>query len=107
MDFSRFDPTSFEQMIRALALETLGVSVSVFGDGPDGGREASWSGSFPQTKPPGVGHGYGVIQAKFKQNQEGVRKDNEWVLRCLRDELALWRQSATRTPKPDFLILCT
>jgi len=42
-----YDPTrlgerEFEHLSQALALAVLGAGVSVFGDGPDGGREASF-----------------------------------------------------------------
>lgn len=35
-------PHRFEELSQALALKEFGPSVEIFGDGPDGGREASF-----------------------------------------------------------------
>lgn len=35
---------SFEQLIQAIALKVVSPGVVVFGDGPDGGREATFNG---------------------------------------------------------------
>ena len=40
----RLDTSSFEQLIQALGMEILGPQLMIFGDGPDGGREATLSG---------------------------------------------------------------
>ena len=70
-DLSRLSTRSFEQLIQALCIREMGSGVVVFGDGPDGGREAIFEGavSFPSAVKPWSG--YGVIQAKFKQRPEG------------------------------------
>ena len=39
-DLSRLSSRSFEQLIQSLAIKVLGPGIVVFGDGPDGGREA-------------------------------------------------------------------
>lgn len=35
---------SFEQLVQALCCRVLGAGTVVFGDGPDGGREATYTG---------------------------------------------------------------
>jgi hypothetical protein len=35
---------SFEQLIQALSVKLFGPGVVIFGDGPDGGREATFEG---------------------------------------------------------------
>ncbi len=43
-DFTGLSPRSFEQMIQALSYKILGLGLVIFGDGPDGEREAIFSG---------------------------------------------------------------
>lgn len=108
MNFQGFSPDSFEQFIRALSLKVLGPGVTLFGNGPDGGREAVFQGTVNFPFPPiDVWDGYGVIQAKFKEKVEGTKKDQTWAAKQLNDELDLWKTSSKRNPKPDYFIYCT
>jgi hypothetical protein len=108
MNFQGFSPNSFEQFIRALALKVLGPGVTLFGNGPDGGREATFQGTLNFPFPPSdIWDGYGVIQAKFKETVEDTKKQQAWALNQLQSELNLWRTSAKRNPKPDYFIFCT
>ena len=76
-----FPPESFEQFVRVLALEVFGPGVTAFGNGPDGGREATFDGPVPYPFPPSSQwHGYGVIQAKFKEKPETTQEDQAWAL---------------------------
>ena len=54
-DLSRLNSRSFEQLIQVLAAKVLGQGLVVFGDGPDGGREATIQGRVPY--PTGVSSG--------------------------------------------------
>jgi hypothetical protein len=106
--FEGFSAESFEQFIRVLALKVLGPGVTIFGNGPDGGREASFHGRVNYPFPPAQQwEGYGVIQAKFKERQEGTRKEQSWAEAQLSAELAKWMSSAKRNPKPDYFVFCT
>lgn len=58
---------SFEQLIQSLALKVIGPNVVVYGDGPDGGREATFDGKVSYPSAADRWEGYGVIQAKFLQ----------------------------------------
>lgn len=96
-DFSRLSTRSFEQMIQSLSLAVIGGGVSIFGDGPDGGREATFEDlkNFPE---PGSGwSGYGVVQAKFRQRTG--RRDAEWALIELNKELKTISKSAQKKPE--------
>ena len=108
MDFSNFSPDSFEQFTQALAIKVLGGGVTIFGNGPDGGREATFNGklSFPHP-PENTWSGYGVIQAKFKENTETTQKDQDWAIAQLERELEKWQANPNRTPKPEYFIYCT
>ena len=64
-DLSRLGERPFENLCRALAVHVLGPGLQAFGDGPDGGREASFDGPVRfSTSPDGPWDGYGVLQAK-------------------------------------------
>ena len=108
MNFQGFSPDSFEQFIRALALKVIGPGVTIFGNGPDGGREAVFEGkvSFP-SPPENIWDGYGVLQAKFKEKLETTQKDQQWAKSQLEAELEKWVVNDKRTPKPDYFIFCT
>ena len=79
---------SFEQLVQALSLAVLGSSVSIFGDGPDGGREATFEGQihYPEGEP---WKGFGIVQAKFRQRPDAEPKVNaDWVIENLKEEFA-------------------
>lgn len=108
VDFSGFSSESFEQFIRALATKLIGPGVTAFGDGPDGGREATFSGKVPYPFPPlQQWDGYGVFQAKFKNSTEGNTKDQAWAIQQAKDELDRWLHSAKRRPKAEYFVFCT
>ena len=93
----RLNTRSFEQLIQALALETLGRHITIFGDGPDGGREATFSGAinFPQGSQ--SWNGYGVVQAKFKQQPDSrAQKNADWALSELKAEFKKLKPKGTK-----------
>jgi len=104
-DFSRLSTRSFEQLIQALAVAVIGPGVVVFGDGPDGGREATFDGyvSFPDPADPW--DGYGVVQAKFRQR--GQPKDGDWALAELKKELEKFTDATRQLRKPDYYLFAT
>ena len=87
-NLSGLNPREFEHLVQALALAVIGPGVMAFGDGPDGGREATFRGrmSYPSVSAPW--EGYLVIQAKFRQRPAGdPHKDGAWLLDQLNQEL--------------------
>lgn len=68
-------PRAFEQLTVALALKVLGHGVEAFGSGPDGGREATYTGPVNWSATTGFGadswDGYVVLQAKQKETLGG------------------------------------
>lgn len=103
-DFSRLSHRSFEQMIQSLALASIGPGVNVFGDGPDGGREATFEGmsSFPDSSSPWTG--YGIIQAKFRQRIG--EKDGDWALKEFEKDLKKISENS-KIRKPEYYIFVT
>lgn len=103
-----FTPDSFEQFIRMLAIKLIGPGVMAFGNGPDGGREATFDGKVPFPFPPtDEWNGYGVIQAKFKEKRESTQIDQAWGLKCLRTELDAFVEKRKSSRKPEYYVFAT
>lgn len=108
-DFSRLGPDGFEQLVQALALASIGGRVRIFGDGRDGGREATFNGD---CSVPGGGDwtGYGVIQAKFKSRITSTALDQSWFFAEATKELDAWvgrGRKTRRVPSPEYLVFAT
>lgn len=106
-DFSRLSTRAFEQLIQALAAVVVGPGIVVFGDGPDGGREATFDGRISFPDPSANWHGYGVVQAKFRQRMGDTGKDGNWALRELEKELKKFAHSARALRKPEYYLFAT
>src|ERR1700733_2925430 len=103
-----FSPEAFEQFVRALGIRVFGPGLTAFGNGPDGGREATFRGIVDYPFPPATQwSGYGVIQAKCKESSESTQKNQDWALRQLSAELAAFAKSKKRSPKPDYYVFVT
>jgi hypothetical protein len=100
---------SFEQMIQALACKIIGPGIVIFGDGPDGGREATSTGclsNFPS--PTDCWDGYLVVQAKFCQRPKGKPgEDARWAAEQLKKELDAFAVAKTKRRKPQYYIFAT
>lgn len=97
---------SFEQLVQALALKVISPGVSIFGDGPDGGREATFDGDTTYPSAAAPWRGYGVLQAKFMQVPTDSTRAGEWAHTQLVDELRAYEDGRSRR-KPDFFIFAT
>ncbi|MFJ4793340.1 NACHT domain-containing protein [Kitasatospora purpeofusca] len=117
-DLTRLGTRAFEQMVVSLALRELGPGVNAFGDGPDGGREATFEGTInwsatsagivPEVD---VWSGYTVLQAKFQVKPKRTPRDNVlWLQKEIRQEIQRWALSAkdgTRKRLPDYIVFVT
>jgi hypothetical protein len=106
-DLSRLSTRSFEQLVQALALAVISPGVSIFGDGRDGGREASFDGRVPFPSPAAPWEGYGIVQAKFRQCPLGGGKDADWALTELKGELAKLSNPGRRGRSPEYYLFAT
>jgi hypothetical protein len=106
-DFSRLSSRSFEQLIQTLGTKVLGPGTTIFGDGPDGAREATFEGKVPYPSASDQWDGYIVVQAKFKQRNEGVRKDGQWAIEQLRGELEKFASRPKGLRRPQYYLFCT
>ena len=83
----RLNTRSFEQLVQALAIEIIGKQLIVFGDGPDGGREATFEGPVKYPEGKKQWSGYGMMQAKFRQQPHSLAKKNaDWAIEQLKAE---------------------
>lgn len=84
----RLNTREFEHLSQALCKKFIAVGVTPFGDGPDGGREATFDGAmdYPSSQDPWSG--YLVVQCKFRQRSKGdTTSDTDWVTKELTSEL--------------------
>lgn len=82
------DHRSFEQIVQAIAKKEIAAGVTPFGDGPDGGREATFNGlmNYPSSAAPW--NGYLVIQSKFRLHPTGdPKQDGDWFIEQLSKDL--------------------
>jgi hypothetical protein len=106
-NFVGLSSRSFEQMIQALAAKLIGPNTIIFGDGPDGGREATYEGSTPYRSGSEPWNGYIVVQAKFRQRPESVAKDAAWALSQLSAELRKFQSRSRKLRRPQYYIFAT
>jgi hypothetical protein len=84
-DLSRLSNRSFEHLVQALAARVLGPGIVVFGDGPDGGREATFERKVPYHSSVDGWDGYGVVQAKYRQRSGDTHQDGSWAVDQLKE----------------------
>jgi hypothetical protein len=106
-DFSRLNSRSFEQLVQALSVSTLGPGVVVFGDGPDGGREATFRGKVGFPSKAEQWDGYIVLQAKFLQRPTGTAKDVQWLEKQLQQEFQKYSDPSRKLERPEYFIVAT
>lgn len=87
-DFSSLSEQKFEDLVQALALKLLGPETLIFGDGPDGGREATYTGDLKISESK-TWYGYTVLQAKFRVPSNSISKetDSNWLIGHLQTDL--------------------
>ena len=112
-DLDRLGPTEFEHMIQSLAIAELGIQVTTFGAGKDGGREATFEGKVAAPRDAGLGlwDGYGIVQAKTIRFAGVPAKNAETLVASIGSELTRFMPSngnkPERAPKPDYYIVAT
>jgi hypothetical protein len=106
-DLTRLNWRSFEQLVQALASSFIAPGVGIFGDGPDGGREASYKGQVPYPSENEQWKGTIVVQAKFLQRPRSTKTDTEWALAQLESELTATFEKNSHRLKPTHYIFAT
>ncbi|MCA1706448.1 MAG: hypothetical protein LC808_25570 [Actinobacteria bacterium] len=98
---------TFEHLVQALALDAITNTIAPFGDGPDGGREATFNGATNYGPASGPWNGYGVVQAKFLQRPKSPQADGEWLVRELTKELRKYQRRRRSARNLDYYIIAT
>src|ERR1043166_2948556 len=107
-DLNGLEPRTFQQLAQALAIAELGTPLTVYGDGPDGGRDASHSGRLNYETLGRPWHGYTIIQAKFRQKPSGKHKiEAKWLSNEIVKEMAKFTGKRPKYRRPDFYLLIT
>lgn len=106
-DLSRLSSRSFEQLIQSLAIKVLGPGIVVFGDGPDGGREAIFERKLDYPTPSDAWDGYGVVQAKYRQRPGNTQENGSWAVEQLKDEISKYTVPDSNLRAPDYFIYAT
>jgi hypothetical protein len=106
-DFSRMNSRSFEQLAQALSIPVLGTGTAIFGDGPDGGREATFEGKLNYPSPADRWDGYVVMQAKFLQKPKNNASDVAWLEQQLRTEFDKFNDKSKKLRRPEYYIIVT
>ncbi|MEU0988993.1 hypothetical protein [Streptomyces sp. NPDC005953] len=107
-DLTRLGSRAFEQMVVALARTVLGPGVQTFGDGPDGGREATFEGTIRWSKTSSevvatsdVWTGFTILQAKFQVKSKATPQANaSWLKEEIRKEINGWADAASKKRGP-------
>ena len=106
-DLSRLSNRSFEHLVQALAAKLLGPGIAVFGDGPDGGREATFERKVPFPTLAVGWDGYGIVQAKYHQRLGNTQQDGAWAVDQLKDEIKKYTDPVSKRRKPEYFIFAT
>jgi hypothetical protein len=107
-DLNKLNPTDFESMVQSLSKRILGNGAISFGEGPDGGREAVFTGSAPFPSATENWNGYWVVQAKFKSvSIVDENKDFKWVQKELKAELQKYGSRKIKVKQPDNYLIFT
>lgn len=87
-DLNRLGDKDFETLIQTLLKHIIGAGTITFGDGPDGAREATFSGKAPYPSANETWEGHWIFQVKFHDlTRIGPDKARQSVLKDLRSEL--------------------
>ena len=96
-ELERLGSDNFEHLIQSLITGIVGNSAIIFGDGPDGQREAVFKSTNLTITNDVMARGKSVVQAKFK-SPDTKSKDWDWLRKNLRDELEGFKKKTTTHP---------
>lgn len=103
-DLSRLDPSTFEHMVVSLALRELGAGVTMFGPGPDGGRDGYFEGEANYPSPVDRWKGRWYIQSKF--HAPGLTDDaQKWLRRQVTLELQAFQEDPKRKWPDNWIVI--
>lgn len=99
---------TFEHLVQALGLKAVTNTLTPFGDGPDGGREATFDGPTDYGPIENRWNGYGIIQAKFLQRPRSSNSANgAWLIKEMRKEFRKYNRRGKGVRHLDYYIIAT
>jgi hypothetical protein len=107
LDFGNFSTKSFERLVQAITVRMLGAGVSIFGSGPDGGREATFEGEVPFPSVAEKWKGYIVVQAKCREKLRHNIEDANWLITQLQAEFEKFADQARNLRRPEYYLIAT
>ena len=107
-DFQKLNDLEFERMIQSLSRKVLGYGTITFGEGTDGGREATFLGEAPFPSQVDRWSGSWIIQAKFKSGKpQDAAKEFTWLKEQISDELLKFKTRKSKVEVPDNYLMFT
>lgn len=109
--YEHLSAEAFEQLAVALAASVIGAGMEVYGRGPDGGREATYTGtinwSATTDQADGLWDGYTVVQAKQCQTLMEPADNLAWLKGQIRDEFTKWMDPKSKRQQrfPNYLLI--
>ena len=107
LNFDNFSPKSFERLVQAVSIDVLGPGVTIFGSGPDGGREATFEGEVPFPTITDRWKGYIVIQAKCREKLRHNHEDANWLIDQINSEITKFRDPRRNLRRPEYYLIAT
>ena len=98
---------TFEHLVQSLVHAAITTTATPFGDGPDGGREATFEGATSYGPATQQWNGYGIVQAKFLQRPKDSKNDGEWIVSQVRKELEDLESRPARIADLDYYIIAS
>lgn len=96
-ELERLGPDNFEHLVQSLVRGIAGNSVIIFGDGPDGQREAVIENAQFTISNNVATQGRTIVQAKFK-SPDTKTNDWDWLRKNLKDELEGFKKKTSTYP---------
>lgn len=105
-ELTRLDSATFEHLVNTLALRVLGMGVTGFAPGPDGGRDGYFEGEADYPSAAERWSGTWHIQSKF--HAPGLSSDpQKWLQQRINEELQEFKRPESRRVLPDNWIIAT
>ncbi|MCF2146660.1 hypothetical protein IQ276_009390 [Desmonostoc muscorum LEGE 12446] len=105
-DLTQLDPNTFEHLVNHLALRALGLGLTGFSPGSDGGRDGYFEGEAPYPSETDRWSGCWYLQSKF--HKPNLSKDSQkWLLNQIQAELKEFKNPESGRKLPDNWIVAT
>lgn len=105
-DLTQLDPNTFEHLVNHLALRALGLGLTGFSPGSDGGRDGYFEGETPYPSEIDRWSGCWYLQSKFHKPHLS-RDSQKWLLSQIRAELKEFKNPESGRKLPDNWIVAT